>query len=327
VRGGKNGDTWVNTSGGNQVNIWGAGVWTPVTWTASSVIAASSITASLIAAGTIIAGAVDGTTITGATLIADGSSGEILVYSGTPATGNLIGSWSGAAGTDGHSNSYPAGLAVETGGMVLLNQGSAPATVTGGSTLYTSSSGRLRYLSNSGADLVLDRSKLDDTNVSMTTSASPVIMSRTLSYLGGEAQVASEYEIEIDGTITTPGSTPQAFTFDLFVDGAAVGSASSFTLGTSMLAAGITQGYCVRYRLTVDSTGAGGKCTVAADGGTARLAVNLGNTATTSAINVIQVNLAFDTTSNHSLAIYCHWGVAPGSGSAITYRTKLTRRN
>jgi len=78
-------------------------------------IAANSITATLIAAGTILAGAVDGTTITGAQIIADGLSGQILVYSGTPAYGNLIGAWSTSAGDDIYGNPYPAGLLAQDG--------------------------------------------------------------------------------------------------------------------------------------------------------------------------------------------------------------------
>ena len=40
------------------------------------------------------------------------------------------------------------------------------------------------------------------------------------------------------------------------------------------------------------------------------------------------VGAAFDTTSNHSLALYCNWSSTVGTGhSAIVYRTKKTRRN
>lgn len=53
-------------------------------------------------------------TITGAQIVVFGSTGELLVYSGTPATGNLIGSWSALAGTDSHSNSFLDGLTVGT---------------------------------------------------------------------------------------------------------------------------------------------------------------------------------------------------------------------
>jgi hypothetical protein len=340
VQGGKNGDTWVNLSGGNQVNIWGAGVWAPITWTGSSVIAASSITSSLIAAGAIIAGkisagAIDGMTITGATLIADGASGEILVYSGTPANGNLIGSWSGASGTDGFSNAYPLGLGVEQGGLVLYNQGSAPSAVSGASTIYTGSQGRLRYLSQTGADMVLDRSAINLGHNTMTTQATPQLMSGALNYLANEAQTGSEYEIEIDGTITSPTSTAQAFTFDFFVDGASLGL-NKATLGTVFIGSSQTIAYTIRFRMSVSTTGAGGQVTVVADGGAGvefqgASLIALGNTsngggAGTVAVNRVTTALSFDTTSNHTLAIYCNWGTAPGSGSAITYRTKITRR-
>lgn len=52
----------------------------------------------------------DGTTITGATIVADGTSGEILVYKGTPAAGNMIAAFSGAFTTDGFGNNVERGL-------------------------------------------------------------------------------------------------------------------------------------------------------------------------------------------------------------------------
>jgi hypothetical protein len=78
-------------------------------------IASGTITASLLAAGIVVAGIVNGTTITGASIVADGTAGEVLVYSGSPAAGNLIGSWSGTAGVDSEGNAYPQGLWVNVG--------------------------------------------------------------------------------------------------------------------------------------------------------------------------------------------------------------------
>jgi hypothetical protein len=78
----------------------------------STQIAAGTITAADLISGIVVAGIVNATTITGATIIADGSSGEFLIYSGTPANGNLIASLSANAGTDGYSNTYLAGLTV-----------------------------------------------------------------------------------------------------------------------------------------------------------------------------------------------------------------------
>ena len=57
----------------------------------------------------------DATTIHGAQLIADGAQGQVLIYNGVPGAGNLVGSWSGAAGTDAYGNTYPSGIAATTG--------------------------------------------------------------------------------------------------------------------------------------------------------------------------------------------------------------------
>jgi hypothetical protein len=75
-------------------------------------IAAGTITASQIQAGIILAGAINGTTVTGATFIAEGASGEIFAYAGTPAAGNLILAVAGVAGTDPYGNPYAKGVTV-----------------------------------------------------------------------------------------------------------------------------------------------------------------------------------------------------------------------
>ena len=116
------------------------------------------------------------------------------------------------------------------------------------------------------------------------------------------------------------------------LDGVIFGAGSSIGLGAVMLQAGQTFAYTLRCRATVEATGAGGTCTVAFDGGVNRMLVNLGNVQaggglTTSTMCLSTVNNAFDTTVEPRLAIYGNWGVAPGSGSAVTLRTKKTRRN
>jgi hypothetical protein len=65
------------------------------------------------------------------TLIVGGPGGGLFVYSGTPATGNLIGSWAGAAGTDAFGNAYPAGLNVAGGNLAAF------AGPTGSTTILT----------------------------------------------------------------------------------------------------------------------------------------------------------------------------------------------
>lgn len=45
------------------------------------------------------------------------NSSGIFIYSGTPAAGNLIGSWAGNAGTDAHGNPYPQGISITQGSI------------------------------------------------------------------------------------------------------------------------------------------------------------------------------------------------------------------
>ena len=50
-------------------------------------------------------------------IITGGAGSGIFVYSPSPGTGNLIGSWTGAAGVDQYGNSYPEGLNVAVGSI------------------------------------------------------------------------------------------------------------------------------------------------------------------------------------------------------------------
>ena len=95
---------------------------------AANSIAAGSIQSGAITAGKIAAGAIDGMTITGANIVADGSAGQFLIYSGTPESGNLIGSWSGVSGSDSLGNVYPAGLSVQQGVITGLDIDSVTIT-------------------------------------------------------------------------------------------------------------------------------------------------------------------------------------------------------
>lgn len=62
-------------------------------------------------------------TITSTTVVVQGATGGMFVYSGVPASGNLIASATGAPGTDSHGNAYKAGISSYQGVNVaeLLN--------------------------------------------------------------------------------------------------------------------------------------------------------------------------------------------------------------
>jgi hypothetical protein len=181
--------------------------------------------------------------------------------------------------------------------------------------------------------MVLDRSAINLGHQTMTTQTAGTLMSGTLSYLANEAQTGSEYEIEIDGTITSP-SAGGALTYSsaLWVDGAGFG-VGSVVFGTVFMGTSQTISYTIRWRMSVSTTGSSGQVTAVADGGASVTNVTLGNLSNGGGAGSVAVNsattaLAFDTTSNHTLGIYQNWGAGAGrSGhSAITYRTKITRR-
>lgn len=120
---------WFDSSNGYQVKRWDGSSWVPVVFSGANILGAGTITAGLLAANAVVAGniaagvvtatqlaagivkagIVDGTLISGAQFQAYGTTGEILVYAGTPASGNLLASDSAAAGTDGLGNAYNAG--------------------------------------------------------------------------------------------------------------------------------------------------------------------------------------------------------------------------
>ncbi len=327
VFGGKNGDTWVNISGGNQVNQWAAGAWVPITWTASSVLTASSITAGLIAAGTIIAGIVDGTTIMGATIIADGTSGEILVYSGSPAAGNLIGSWSGASGTDGFTNAFAQGLEVHSGGLVLDNQGSAPSAVSGASSFYSSTAGRPRYLNSAGADAVIERSEVNVAQFSIGANTTFTAIGPALNYKAGEGAQSSEYEIEASGQGTVYSAGSPGMDIALFLDGVNI---SQQTVGGSWFTGvGLGNGFGFRvvYRMSLLGSGAGATAITTSDG-TMWWLQNRGGGGASGVVTLggQTGSTAFDTTANHTLEVRAKWS-GTATGAAFTaYRSKPARR-
>lgn len=283
----------------------------------------------------VTTGTISGTAISGSTFTAGDTiinSAGIFVYSSTPALGNLIASIAPVAGTDSFGNVYAAGVAVEQGGLVLYNQGSAPSPVAGASEFYSSSGGRPRYLAASGADLVLERSAVNMSHISMTTQTLPTAMSGALNYLANEAQVASEYEIEIDGIITQvtggTGTVPK-FNWAVAVDGSTLGG--QFALGNVFLTQGNTYTFTLRGRIAIGSTGVAGTAHVATDGmfmiqgGAA-----VGNTQVTwpGGSNSGGPTKSFDTTVNHSITIVGAWDSTTMTGhKADTYRTKIVRRN
>lgn len=66
----------------------------------------------------------------------------IFIYSGTPALGNLIGSWAGASGTDASGNLYPAGFSISQG---AISGTTLSGSVFNGSAFTANSAGEFYY--------------------------------------------------------------------------------------------------------------------------------------------------------------------------------------
>lgn len=272
-------------------------------------------------------GAISGSTFTGTNFIINSSG--MFFYNGVPALGNLATSVAPSSGTDSFGNTYQAGVDINIGGLTLSNQSSAPSSVAGAGVIYMSSGGRLRYINNLGVDMVLDRAAINLQNFSMNTQTIPQQMSGNLAYVGGEGILGSEYEIQIDGTFTSPTGASSTFGFDIFKDGVSFGGGSPMVVGTVIVGStGQTFTFCVKYRVILNALGVSANVNVAGEGTVSLSGANFGNAQTFVCMNRITVTPTLDTTANHNLAIFCNWTSTAGTGhSAIVYQTRITRRN
>ena len=330
-------DIWIASTTG-LISSWNGAAWAPFKFDASATIqagtivaaniAASTLTASLIAAGQVYAGFVDATIIKALQYVASGSSGQFLAYTSTPALGNLDVSISPVAGTDSLGNTYAAGIEIQSGGLVLDNQGSAPPAVTGASTFYSSVAGRPRYLSSAGADSVIERSEINVSQFSIGNTTTATNISAPLAYKASEASQSSEYEIEATGagTPSNVGQTATDLGFRIYMDGSNIGNV--LTVGASFFGLGQAFVYNVRFRVSVTGSGAGGTAFISS-GGTISYQTNKNQSDTATLDGAID-NVAIDFTANHTFQLKTFWsGVTPTgtAGQALTtYRTRLTRR-
>lgn len=127
------------------------------------------------------------------------NSSGIFLYSGTPAAGNLIGSWASVAGVDAFGNAYPMGLKVYSAvGSLLLDP----------------TDGRLQSTGSSGATIALGDGEIDlkanptdnSTATIIQNFGGPLLGSLTLS---GGKQNASDQAAFLALVTSLTGSDPQ----------------------------------------------------------------------------------------------------------------------
>jgi len=242
----------------------------------ASQIAAGTITAAKLAAGIIVAGIIDGTTVTGATIIADGSSGEFLVYSAVPASGNLVLSVSAVPGSDGSGNAYPAGIGLFNssskfttlaassagnltlgsgsgggGGLEMVTQATTPNSVN--SIFYADGNGTAAYRNGAAGwngQLITSISPVPPAGTAHTTSATTV--SGVFTIPANDPSPGTVYRLKVWGVgAYTSGSVA----WEAFTNGVNEAEAAAGSLPATFYWEAETD-------ISFASTGAGGTCYV-----------------------------------------------------------------
>jgi hypothetical protein len=211
--------------------------------------------------------------------------------------------------------------------------------VTGASTFYSSVLGRPRYLSQVGDDSALERSIVSQTNVTMTTQTIATAISPALTVQPLEANVGSEFEIEIEGQIVAPtggtgfsnNASGVLYTVQMMINGGVLGGVVGF--GGVYLLQGSTYTFNCTCRCSIETTGAGGTCTLSTWGTIQQQGQNVGNTQTGSTqemsqpFSTVGAGKAIDTTTTNTLKIFGFWNSTLLTGHHVTvYRSKMARR-
>jgi hypothetical protein len=327
------GDIWIASATG-LISQWDGAAWQPYkldgaagiqagTIVAAN-IAASTLTSSLIAAGQVYAGFVDATTITGAQFVAAGAAGQILIYSGTPALGNLAGSDSAANYTDSFGNLALAGrtsytliggtyfaTSVRDGSIIVSTASSAGGPYTNQSSLIGSTAGRMMLQTPAGYAAPLSSSQADNTPHTCST-AGFTQLSKAWTIPANDAQVGTLYRVTAwgDGQF---GSTLQQMSTNL-----SGGNAQANT-PTSAQTASANVFFRAEGSLLIGVTGSSGS-------GTFNLVVHTssGGSNGYSALGD-STAVAYDTTISNTLGLFTKWAATTGAPT-ITCRGSLFER-
>ena len=253
----------------------------------------------------------------------------VFLYTGAGGSGALIAAMGSAAGTDQYGNTFPKGIYGQQ--LTLQNQGSAPPAFSGASIFYSGSAGRPRFKSSSGNDNVIQRADVNVTQVTVGNQTAFADISSAINYAAGEGAQSSEYEIEIDGVITTASAgAANTLSFRVAVDGTTTGG--QCTMGAVFLVIASTFAYTIRGRVYLITGGAGGTCAFATDGGCFKQGVNAGSSTTPVPTVALGANSggaagSFDSTVAHTITLQASWGGLNAGQTLTTFRSRLTRRN
>lgn len=133
------GDVYYDKSDGMLTYEWNGTQWTPYQIGTAAIATGVGLTEPAISSPSITAGTITGTVITGSTINGGTFNGAnwiendngMFLYSGTPASGNLLASLSPASGTDAYGNGFQIGLYVygSAGSYVSLIEAGSTANI------------------------------------------------------------------------------------------------------------------------------------------------------------------------------------------------------
>lgn len=157
--------------------------------------------------------------VTANSMVIEGSTGTFLIYSGTPALGNLIGSWAAVAGTDSSGNAYPAGISLgAAGGSQVLGNPSVNSAISLTSLITGIVQGALQLPTTDGSEVLPG----DLAAVILGSGSTAKMATALTSPVGAGAGAALLLEAENDGgtdtavitlgTTTTPDDSTIVFT-------------------------------------------------------------------------------------------------------------------
>jgi hypothetical protein len=235
----------------------------------------------------------------GAQIVADGSSGQILIYSGTPATGNLIGSWSGASGSDGFSNNYPAGQAATT--LTMYGAATPPTPPAMAATLFSNTVGSIGYISASGFSGIVPQALGNVTSASNAT-ATPGHLTVAWSIPANDAGLGTCYRLKVWGIASNSSSGN-----NIGMQIAGFGYTNQANAHVNAVTAGTNIQWSVECIILVISLGAGGSAIFSTTFNLQGYSVEVGTSASAQAI---------DTTSPTTFQLFGNWN--GGSGYSVT---------
>jgi len=327
-------DMWIASATG-LISQWSGSAWMPVLFDGTATIQAGTITSALIRAGTIVAGNIAAGTITAALLASgivvagivnatDITGARLLLYSGTPAAGNLTGSDTSANYTDAFGNLALAGrtsytltggtwfaTSVRDGSLIVSTATSPGGPYTQQSSLIGSTQGRMMLQTPAGYAAPLSSSQADNTPHTVTGSGFSAL-TKAWAIPAGDAQAGTLYRVTAWGDGHFGSATQTQLSMNL-----SGGNAQAAIPVSAQSNANVY--FRAEGSFLVGNTGPSGS-------GTFNLVIHTSSGASNGYSGLgDSTNITWDTTVSNTLGIFGGWGSAQ-TGQTLTCRGSLFER-